>query len=120
MKKILIVDDTAFMRLSIRTMVEKNGFEVVDEADTGKEAFKKYIEHKPDVVTMDITMPEMSGIDALIAIKQYDKQAKVIIVSAMGQEELVKKAIINGAVSFVIKPFKEEDLVKAIKQATSI
>lgn len=116
MPKILIVDDTAFMRLSIKTMLENNGFEIVGEADNGKTAIKKYLETQPDVVTMDITMPEMSGIEALSAIRQYDPKAKVVIVSAMGQEDLVKKAIISGAISFIVKPFKEEDIVKTIKQ----
>ncbi|WP_069997138.1 response regulator [Cellulosilyticum sp. I15G10I2] len=116
MPKVLIVDDTAFMRLSIKIMLEKGGFQIVGEAENGKEAVKKYIECKPDIVTMDITMPEMSGIDAMIAIKEYDKQAKVVIVSAMGQEHLVKNAIINGAASFIIKPFREDDIVQILNK----
>ncbi len=119
MAKVLIVDDTGFMRLSIRTMIEKNGFEVADEAENGKEAVEKYIACKPDVVTMDITMPEMNGIEALKAIRKYDPAAKVIIVSAMGQELLVKEAIISGALSFIIKPFKEDDIIKVLKQAAN-
>lgn len=118
MPKVLIVDDTNFMRLSIRTMLEKNGFEIVGEAENGKVAIQKYIACKPDVVTMDITMPEMSGIEALKAIKQYDIKAKVVMVSAMGQEGLIKEAIIGGATSFLVKPFKEEDIVKVLRQVT--
>jgi len=116
MIKVLIVDDTAFMRLSIRTMLERNEFEIVGEAENGKVAIKKYMETKPDVVTMDITMPEMSGIEALSEIKQYDPNAKIIIVSAMGQECLVKEAIMKGAITFIVKPFKEELLVQTIRQ----
>lgn len=119
MIKVLIVDDTAFMRLSIRTMLEKNEFEIVGEAENGRVALSKYVETKPDVVTMDITMPEMSGIDALCQIKQIDPNAKVVIVSAMGQEILVKEAVMKGAAAFIVKPFKEEDIVKVLRQVTT-
>jgi two-component system chemotaxis response regulator CheY len=119
MPKVLIVDDTAFMRLTIKTMLEKNEFEIVGEAENGKEAIEKYFEYRPDIVTMDITMPEMSGIQALKAIKQKEPQAKIIIVSAMGQESLVKEAIIAGAESFIVKPFREEDLIKTITTIVS-
>ncbi len=120
MPTVLIVDDAAFMRLSIKTMLERNGFEIVGEAQNGKEAVEKYIQYQPDVVTMDITMPEMSGIEALRIIKQHDNKAKVVMVSAMGQECLVKEAIINGAASFIVKPFKEEDIVQSIKKISEI
>jgi two-component system chemotaxis response regulator CheY len=119
MPKVLIVDDTAFMRLTIKTMLEKNGFEIVGEAENGKEAIEKYFEYRPDIVTMDITMPEMSGIQALKAIKQKEPQAKIIIISAMGQESLVKEAIMAGAESFIVKPFREEDLIKTITAIVS-
>ena len=120
MPKVLIVDDTAFMRLSIRTMLENNGLEIVGEAENGRIAIKKYAETQPDVVTMDITMPEMSGIEALSAIRKYDPNAKVVIVSAMGQESLVKEAIMKGAISFIVKPFKEQDIVQTIKQVAGM
>lgn len=120
MSRVLIVDDTAFMRLSIRTMLEKHGFEVVAEAENGKQAIQKYFECNPDIVTMDITMPEMSGIQALIEIKKKAPRAKIVIVSALGQEALVKEAIINGAVSFIVKPFKEEDMIQAMKKVACI
>ena len=116
MVRILIVDDAAFMRLTIKTMLERNGFEVVGEAANGKEAIKKYLELKPDLVTMDITMPEMSGIEALIAINQNDPSAKIVMISAMGQDSLLKEAIINGAKYFIVKPFREDDIIKTIKQ----
>jgi two-component system chemotaxis response regulator CheY len=119
MPKVLIVDDTAFMRLTIKTMLEKNEFEIVGEAENGKEAIEKYFEYRPDIVTMDITMPEMSGIQALKAIKQKEPQAKIIIISAMGQESLVKEAIMAGAESFIVKPFREEDLIKTITAIVS-
>ena len=100
MKKVLIVDDAAFMRQSIRLILERNGYEVVGEAANGIEGVRKYKELMPDIVTLDITMPEMSGIDALKVICEFDPNAKVVMVSAMGQEILVKEAILNGAKSF--------------------
>lgn len=116
MKKILIVDDATFMRTLIRSILEKNGYEVVAEASNGLEAIVKYKQLKPDIVTMDITMPEMSGIEALKQIIKIDSTAKVIMLSAMGQEVMVKEAIISGAKSFIVKPFTEINLLKAIAQ----
>ena len=115
MKRILIVDD-AFMRLAIRKALEKNNFEVVGEAANGLEAVKKYIELKPDAVTLDITMEEMTGIDALRVILRSDPNAKVIMISAMGQEAMVREALINGAKSFIVKPFKDEQVIKVLNQ----
>ncbi|NMA64849.1 MAG: response regulator [Clostridiaceae bacterium] len=114
MKKVLIVDDAAFMRQSIRLILERNGYEVVGEAANGIEGVRKYKELMPDIVTLDITMPEMSGIDALKVICEFDPNAKVVMVSAMGQEILVKEAILNGAKSFIVKPFKEEHIIKVL------
>lgn len=111
MKKILIVDDAAFMRMAIRLLLEKNSFEVVGEAENGEAALIKYKELKPDIVTMDITMPGMSGIEALKNIIAYDPAAKVVMVSAMGQQDMVMEAIVAGAKSFIIKPFKEEHVL---------
>jgi len=112
--KVLIVDDAAFMRMAIRKVLEKNGFEVVAEAENGEVGIEKYMQHKPDVVTMDITMPEMSGIEALKQIRKYDTAAKVVMVSAMGQEALVREAILSGAKSFVVKPYKEDHIVQTL------
>jgi len=120
MKKVLIADDAAFMRMSIKTILTKNGFEVVGEAENGQVAVKKYKELKPDVVTMDITMPEMSGLEALKAIKEIDPQAKVIMISALGQEVMVREAIMYGAKSFIVKPFKEEHVINTLKKVLSI
>lgn len=115
MGNVLIVDDAAFMRLSIRMMLEKNGFKVVGEAENGVIGVQKYKELSPDIVTMDLTMPEMTGLEALKAIKSYDPNAKVIMISAMGQEGIVKEAVLNGAKSFIVKPFKEEHVVKTLR-----
>ncbi|MGI6778467.1 MAG: response regulator [Acetivibrionales bacterium] len=120
MKKVLIVDDAAFMRLALKTMLERNGFEVVGEAENGKVGVKKYMEVHPDIVTMDITMPEMTGIEALKKIKAFDAEAKVVIVSAMGQEPLVKEAVVNGAKSFIVKPFKEEHVIQTITKIAAM
>lgn len=114
MKKVLIVDDAAFMRMSLKTILEKNGFEVAGEAENGQIGVKKYKELSPDVVTLDLTMPEMDGLTALKEIKKIDNKAKVIIVSAMGQEEYVRQAVMNGAISFIVKPFTSEHIVKVL------
>jgi two-component system chemotaxis response regulator CheY len=97
MAKVLIVDDAAFMRISIKNTLTKNGYEVVGEAENGRIGVEKYKELAPDIVTMDITMPEMSGLDALKEIVKFDKGAKVVMVSAMGQEAMVRDAILSGA-----------------------
>ena len=91
MRKILVVDDAAFMRLSMKTMLEKNEFEVLGQAENGVKAIEMYKLLKPDIVTMDITMPEMEGIEALEEIIKFDSNAKVVMVSALGQETKVKK-----------------------------
>jgi len=113
-KKILIVDDAAFMRVTLKTMLEKNGFNVVGEAPNGLEGVKKYAELSPDIVTMDITMPELDGLQALKKIKEINPKAKVVMISAMGQESMVKESILSGASGFLVKPFKEEAVIKAI------
>ena len=120
MKKLLIVDDAAFMRLAIRNMLLNYEIEIVGEAANGKIGFEMYKQLRPDVVTMDITMPEMSGIEALKAIKAFDPQAKVIMVSAMGQEGMVKESIINGTKTFIVKPFKEDFLYQTLSKVLGI
>ncbi len=114
MKKVLIADDATFMRTTLKMMLEKNGFEVVGEARDGMEAITKYKELTPDIVTMDITMPNLSGIDALKGIRKLDSDAKVIMITAMGQDSMVKESIIYGAKSFIVKPFKEEQVIKVL------
>jgi len=114
MKRVMVVDDAMFMRASLKMMLEKNGYEIAGEAENGAIAVQKYKEIKPDFVTMDITMPEMDGLQALKLIKQYDADAKIVIVSAMGQEPVVKEAILSGAKSFIVKPFKEDFVLKTL------
>lgn len=116
MKRVLIVDDAAFMRMSIKVMLEKNGYTVVGEAENGAEGVRKYKVLKPDIVTMDITMPEMTGLEALREIREFDSNANVIMVTAMGQELMVREAIENGAKSFIVKPFTEEYIVQAFRK----
>jgi two-component system, chemotaxis family, chemotaxis protein CheY len=116
MKKVLIVDDAAFMRMALRNLLEKNDFEIVGEAENGAVGVRKYKELHPDVVTMDITMPEMTGIEALKEIKAFDPGAKVVMVSALGQESFVREAVLNGAKTFIVKPYKEDHVVTALKK----
>ncbi|MDR0649658.1 MAG: response regulator [Synergistaceae bacterium] len=115
--KVLIVDDAAFMRMMLRDILAKNGFEVVGEADNGKVAVQMYSELKPDVVTMDITMPEMDGIAAVKKIKEADPAAKVVMVSAMGQQAMVIEAIRSGAADFIVKPFQPDRVLEALGKA---
>ncbi len=120
MKRVLIVDDAAFMRNSIRIMAEKNGFRVVGEAEDGIEGVRLYMKLKPDIVTMDITMPTLTGVNALKAIKAFDPDANVVMISAMGQESLIKEAIMQGAKSFIVKPFKTEQVIETFKKVLSM
>ncbi|HET7579073.1 MAG TPA: response regulator [Bacillales bacterium] len=116
-QKILIVDDAAFMRMMIKDILTKNGFEIAEEASDGSEAIEKFKETSPDLVTMDITMPEMDGITALKEIKKLDASAKVIMCSAMGQQAMVIDAIQAGAKDFIVKPFQAERVIEAIQKA---
>jgi two-component system chemotaxis response regulator CheY len=117
--KVLIVDDAAFMRMMLRDILAKNGFEVVGEADNGKVAVQMYNELKPDVVTMDITRPEMAGIAAVKEITAADPGAKVVMVSAMGQQAMVIEAIRSGAADFIVKPFQPDRVLEALGKALS-
>ena len=116
MKRILITDDAVFMRLTLKSMLERNGYEVVGEAENGAIGVEKYKQLKPDIVTLDITMPVMDGMEALKQIKGFDINAKIIMISAMGQESIVRDAVIAGAIGFIIKPFVEETIVKAFSK----
>lgn len=116
-KRILVVDDAAFMRMMIKEILTKNGFEVIGEASDGSEAVEKFKELKPDLVTMDITMPEMDGIAALKEIKKMDANAKIIMCSAMGQQTMVIDAIQAGAKDFIVKPFQADRVIEAITKA---
>lgn len=116
-KKVLIVDDAIFMRMKLKDILEKNGFEVVAEAQNGIEAIEKYKTEDPDIVTMDITMPEMDGVTALKAIKELDPGAKVIMCSAMGQQSMVMDAIQAGALDFIVKPFDNDRVIESLEKA---
>ncbi|WP_125152119.1 response regulator [Clostridium rectalis] len=116
MAKILIVDDAAFMRMMIKDILEKNGFEVIGEANNGLKAVELYKKERPDVVTMDITMPDMDGIQAVKEIKALDPTAKIIMCSAMGQQTMVMDAIKAGAKDFIVKPFQPDRVLEAIKK----
>ncbi len=114
MKRVLIVDDAAFMRVSIKNVLTKNGYEIAGEAANGIEGFEKYQELSPDIVTMDFTMPEMDGLASLKKILAFDANAKVIMVSAMGQESIVREAITCGAKGFIVKPFETEKIISTL------
>lgn len=117
MNRVLVVDDAAFMRMMIKDILTKNDFEVIGEANNGLKAIEIYKIEKPDIVTMDITMPEMDGIEAAKAIKQINPAAKIIMCSAMGQQTMVMDAIKAGAKDFIVKPFQADRVLEAIKKA---
>ncbi|WP_042355993.1 response regulator [Bacillus rubiinfantis] len=120
MAKILIVDDAAFMRMMLKDILTKNGFEVVGEAVNGEDAIEKYQELQPDVVTMDITMPEMDGITAVKKIRAINPQAKIIMCSAMGQQPMVLEAIQSGAKDFIVKPFQADRVIESISKVAGM
>ncbi|TWH48608.1 MULTISPECIES: response regulator [Sporomusa] len=115
--KVLIVDDAAFMRMMIKDILSKNGYDVVGEAENGLKAVEKYQELKPDLTTMDITMPEMDGIAAVKEIKKMDASAIIIMCSAMGQQAMVIEAIQSGARDFIVKPFQPDRVLEAVRKA---
>lgn len=115
-KNVLICDDAAFMRMMIKDILSKNGYNVAGEAENGARAVERYAELKPDLVLMDITMPEMDGIQALKAIKSSDPGAKVIMCSAMGQQAMVIESIQAGAKDFIVKPFQADRVLEAVKK----
>ena len=115
-KNILICDDAAFMRMMIKDILTKNGYNVAGEAENGMKAVEKYKEDSPDLVLMDITMPEMDGIQALKEIRKNDAGAKVIMCSAMGQQAMVIESIQAGAKDFIVKPFQAERVLEAVKK----
>ncbi|GMA99752.1 response regulator [Pelosinus sp. IPA-1] len=115
--RVLIVDDAAFMRMMVKDILSKNGYEIVGEAENGLKALEKFQELKPDLTTMDITMPEMDGITAVKEIKKLDPSAKVIMCSAMGQQAMVVEAIQAGARDFIVKPFQPDRVLEAVRKA---
>lgn len=117
-KRVLIVDDAIFMRMKLKDILEKNGYEVIGEAQNGVEAVEKYKAEKPDLITMDITMPDMDGVTALKEIKKIDPKAKVIMCSAMGQQSMVMDAIQAGALDFIVKPFDTDRVIKSLNKVS--
>lgn len=119
MAKILLVDDAAFMRMMVKDTLSKAGYTELVEAQDGAEAVEKYKAEKPDLVFMDITMPNMDGLEALKAIKAADSNANVVMCSAMGQESMVIEAIKSGAKDFIVKPFKPERILATAEKILS-
>ena len=116
-KTVLIVDDIAFVRKTLSDILSQAHYQIVGEAADGTEAIQMYIKLRPDIVTMDVVMPEMSGIDATRKICSIDKNAKIVIISAMGQENLVMEAINAGAKDYILKPFTSDDVLKTVTRA---
>lgn len=116
-KNILVVDDAAFMRLMLKDILNQNGFCVLAEAANGAEAVDLYKKLKFNLVTMDITMPDMDGITAIKKIREYDPDARIIVCSAMGQQAMVLEAIQSGAKDFIVKPFDADRVVDAVRKA---
>lgn len=115
-KNILLVDDAAFMRMMLKDILTKNGYNVIGEAENGAQAVEKYKELKPNLVMLDITMPEMDGIQAAKAIKAEDSNATIIMCSAMGQQAMVIEAIQAGAKDFIVKPFNADRVLEAVQK----
>ena len=116
MAKIMIVDDAAFMRTLLKNILFPKGYEIAGEADNGAVAVDKYKELKPDLVTMDIVMPNVNGIDALKQIKEFDPNAKVIMCTAVGQENMVRAAIMSGAKGYIVKPFQAPKVLEEVQK----
>ncbi|MBU9721769.1 MULTISPECIES: response regulator [Bacillaceae] len=116
--RVLVTDDAAFMRMQLKDIISKLGHEVVGEAENGKDAIEQYKKLMPDLVTMDITMPELDGINALKEIKSFDPHARVIMCSAMGQQGMVLEAIQNGAKDFIVKPFNQDRISEALEKVS--
>lgn len=116
MKRVMVCDDAAFMRMLIKDILVKNGYEIAAEAENGLKAVEQYPDAKPDLVLMDITMPEVDGIEAVRRIKALDPNANVIMCSAMGQQAMVIEAIQAGAKDFIVKPFQANRVLEAVRK----
>ncbi len=116
MKRVLLVDDAVFIRGNLKLILEKNGYEVVGQAEDGLQAISMYKSLEPDLVTMDVTMPNMDGLQALAEIRNLDKSAKIVMITAMGKEDIVRQAIIGGATNFIVKPFNEEKVLAVLQK----
>jgi two-component system chemotaxis response regulator CheY len=120
MARVMVVDDAAFMRMMLKTMLTEEGHEVVAEATNGFEAVSAYLSVRPDLVTMDITMPELDGVSAVREIRKADPAAKIIMCSAMGQKALVVQAISAGAKDFLVKPFQKDRVIDSVNKVLGI
>lgn len=118
--KALIIDDAMFMRMMVKNFIASFEFEEVLEASDGRMGLELYKEHRPDVVTLDLTMPEMDGLAALKRIMEFDSEAKVIVCSALGHRDFITEALKLGAKNFVTKPFREEQIVETVKGVLKI
>ncbi|MBS4536040.1 response regulator [Clostridium sp. D2Q-14] len=116
-KRVLIVDDAAFMRMMIKDILSKDGYEIVGEAENGSKGIESFKELSPDLVVMDITMPEVDGIQAVKEIRKIDGNAKIVMCSAMGQQAMVIEAIQAGAKDFIVKPFQADRVLEAVSKA---
>lgn len=116
MNRILIVDDAAFMRMMLKDILAKKGYDVCGEAGTGAEAVEMYQSLAPDLVTMDITMPIMDGVEAVRNIKKLDPDCKVLMVSAMGQQKLIVESLEAGALDFIVKPFQPDKVIETVER----
>lgn len=114
MARVLVVDDAAFMRMMLTNMLTKGGHEVVGQAENGKQAVEMYSSLLPDLVTLDITMPEMDGLEALKLIMEKDPNAKIVMCSAMGQQAMVLDAVKSGAKDFIVKPFEDSKILETV------
>lgn len=120
MVRVMVVDDAAFLRRMLKDILAEQGFEVVAEASTGEEAVNLYKQYKPDIVTMDITMPGMDGVEALKELRRIDSRANIIMCSAMGQQKIVLDAIVAGAKDFIVKPFQKERVIEAVNKVAAV
>ena len=118
MAKVLVVDDSKTSRRILKGILEECGYEIAGEAENGEEGYLQYKALKPDLVTMDITMPKMDGIECLKVIKHFDAGAKIIMVTAAGQKDKMLEAVKNGAAEFITKPFEKTDIAKALERTT--
>lgn len=116
MAKILVCDDSAFMRLLLKQIIMQMGHEVVAEASNGKQAFELYQQHSPELTTMDITMPVLDGIEAVKLIREHDITAKIVMVTAIGQRQVIRDAIMAGASDFIIKPFETLQVARVVRK----
>jgi two-component system chemotaxis response regulator CheY len=115
--RILVCDDSMLMRMLIKNALTENGHEVVAEAANGKQAVELYKKHKPQITTMDVTMPEMDGLEAVRLIHEEDCLARIIMVTAIGQKGIVTQALRDGASDFIVKPFEPEEFIRVVNKA---